>query len=233
MQLVDKPIMSDQDLSVKDLGPLSWVIEELRKSFDTSIKGLKRFLNESNATQSDLAVIETNLLRNAKNNFHQITGALRLLEIYEAAIFAEAMEAVAGRFVQRPALVTDDAVTKIEHASFAVLEYLESLLVAKDVSSIGLFSQYRDIKLLAGFDRAHPADLWIREPFQWLQPNMPAIRTLDYSPSVRDGLDSALLRIMVSADPMAANELCQVSLSLAQSQSNEKAATFWKVCCIF
>jgi chemosensory pili system protein ChpA (sensor histidine kinase/response regulator) len=233
MQLVDKPIMSDQDLSVKDLGPLSWVIEELRKTFDTSIKGLKRFLNEANATQSDLAVIDTNLLRSAKHNFHQISGALRLLEIYESAIFAEAMEAVAGRFVQRPALVTDDAVIKLEHASFAVLEYLECLLAAKDVSSIGLFAQYRDIKLLAGFDRAHPADLWIREPFQWLQPSMPAIRTLDYSPSVRDALDSALLKIMVSSDAIAADELCQVSLSLAQSQRNEKAATFWKVCAAF
>jgi len=233
MQLADKPIMSDQDLSMKDLGPLSWVIEELRKSFDVSIKGLRRFLNEANATQSDLAAIDTNLLRAAKHNFHQVSGALKLLEINEAAVFVDAMESAAGRFVQKPALVADDAVIKLEHASFGVLEYLGCLLAGKNVSSIGLFAQYRDIKLLAGFDRAHPADLWIREPFQWFQPSMPAIRTLDYSPSVRAALDSALLRVMVSADATAANELCQVSLSLAQSQRNTKAATFWKVCAAF
>ena len=233
MQLADKPIMSDQDLSMKDLGPLSWVIEELRKSFDVSIKGLRRFLNEANATQSDLAAIDTNLLRTAKHNFHQVSGALKLLEINEAAVFVDAMESAAGRFAQKPALVADDAVIKLEHASFGVLEYLGCLLAGKNVSSIGLFAQYRDIKLLAGFDRAHPADLWIREPFQWFQPSMPAIRTLDYSPSVRAALDSALLRVMVSADATAANELCQVSLSLAQSQRNIKAATFWKVCAAF
>jgi chemosensory pili system protein ChpA (sensor histidine kinase/response regulator) len=233
MQLVDNLITSDQDLTVKDLGPLSWVIAELRKSFDTSIKGLKRFLNEANTAQSDLAAVDTSPLRSARQNLHQAAGALKLLQINETAVIADAMEAVAGRFVQRPSLVADDGVIKLEHASFAVLEYLESLLAGKDVSSIGLFAQYRDIKLLAGFDRAHPADLWIREPFQWLQPEMPAIRAMDYSPGVRAELDSALLRVMVSADTTAANELCQVSLGLAQTQSNAKAATFWKVCAAF
>lgn len=233
MQLVDKQTTSDQELAVKDLGPLSWVIEELRKSFDVSIKSLKRFVQEASSSQSDLAAIDTNLLRTTKHNFHLVTGALKLLEIEEAVVIADAMESVSGRFVQKPKLVTEDAVNKLEHASFAVLEYLESLLAGKQVSSIGLFTQYRDIKLLAGFDRAHPADLWIRPSFQWLEPELTAIRSKDYSADVRADLDSALLRVMQSADTTAANELCQTSLSLAQSQSNSKAATFWKICAGF
>ncbi len=233
MRLVDIQTTSDQDSAVKDLGPLSWVIEELRKSFDVSIKGLKRFVQEANSAQSDLAVFDTNLLRTAKHNFHQISGALKLLEINEAVVIADAMESVSGRLIQKPALASDDSVRKLEHASFAVLEYLESLLAGKDVSSIGLFAQYRDIKLLAGFDRAHPADLWTRQSFQWLEPELTAIRSLDYSPSVRADLDSALLRVMQSSDSTAADELCQTSLSLAQSQNNSKAATFWKVCAAF
>jgi chemosensory pili system protein ChpA (sensor histidine kinase/response regulator) len=233
MRLVDIQTTSDQDLAVKDLGPLSWVIEELRKSFDVSIKGLKRFVQEANSAQSDLAVFETNLLRTAKHNFHQASGALKLLEINEAVVIADAMEVVSGRFIQKPALASVDSVSKLEHASFAVLEYLESLLAGKDVSSIGLFAQYRDIKLLAGFDRAHPADLWTRQSFQWLEPELTAIRSLDYSTSVRADLDSAMLRVMQSSDSTAADELCQTSLSLAQSQKNLKAAIFWKVCAGF
>ena len=230
MQLVDMQTTFDQDLSLKDLGPLSWVIDELRKSFDLSIKGLKRFVQEANLTQSDLAAFDTNLLRTAKYTFHQISGALKLLEINETVVISEAMEVVLGRFIQKPALATNDSVGKLEHASFAVLEYLESLLAGKDVSSIGLFSQYRDIKLLTGFDRAHPADLWIRQPFQWLEPELSVIRSLDYSESVRADLDSALLRVMQSSDATAANELSETCLSLAQSQNNSKAATFWKIC---
>ena len=233
MQLVDSQNMPDQNLIVKDLGPLSWVIEELRKSFDVSMKGLKRFLSETNATQSDLSAFDAGQLRNAKHHFHQVFGALKVLQIDEAAILAEAMETVAGKFVQRPEMITEDAIRKLEHASFAVLEYLESLLAGKNVSSIGLFVQYRDIKGLAGFARVHPADLWVRQPFQWLQPEMSAIRSLDYSLSIRDTIDSALLKIMQSADAAAANELSQLSLSLAQSQTNVKASTFWKICAAF
>jgi chemosensory pili system protein ChpA (sensor histidine kinase/response regulator) len=233
MRLVDIQTSSDQDSVLKDLGPLSWVIEELRKSFDVSIKGLKRFVQEAGSTKSDLAVFDTNLLRTAKHNFHQVSGVLQLLEINETVVIADAMESVSGRFIQKPALLTEDSVGKLEHASFAVLEYLESLLAGKKVSSIGLFSQYRDIKLLAGFDRVHPADLWTRQPFQWLEPELPAIRSLDYSTSVRADLDSAILRVMQSADTVAADELCQTSLSLAQSQKNTKAATFWKICAAF
>ena len=233
MQLVDAQTMPDQNLIVRDLGPLSWVIDEVRKSFEVSIKSLKRFLLEANAIQSDLSVLDTGQLRNVKLQFHQVFGALKVLEIEETAILADAMEAVAGKFVQRPAMVTEDAVRKLEHASFAVLEYLESMLASKNVSSIGLFAQYREINGLAGFDRVHPADLWVRRSFQWLQPEMAAIRSLDYSLLVRDKIDSALLKIMQSADTAAANELSQLSLSLAQSQTNGKASTFWKICAAF
>ena len=233
MQLVDKQTMSDQDLAVKDLGPLTWVIEELRKSFDVSIKSLKRFVQEASSAQSDLAVFDTNLLRTSKHNFHLVAGVLKLLEIEEAFVITDAMESVSGRFINKPKLATTDAVDKLEHAIFAVLEYLESLLAGKPVSSIGLFAQYRDIKLLAGFDRAHPADLWIRQPFQWLEPVMPAAHSQDYTTDVRGVLDSALLKIMQSADTTAAHELSQISLNLAQSQSNAKAATFWKICAGF
>jgi chemosensory pili system protein ChpA (sensor histidine kinase/response regulator) len=233
MRLVDIQTTSDQDSVLKDLGPLSWVIEELRKSFDASIKGLKRFVQEASSTRSDLAVVDTNFLRNAKHGLHQVTGALRLLEINEAMLIADAMESATGRFIQKPALVTEESVSKLEHASFAVLEYLESILAGKNVSSIGLFVQYRDVKLLVGTDRVHPADLWVRRPFEWLDVDLPAASSLDYSASVRADLDSSLLRLMQSSDAAAALELSQASLGLAHSQSNSKAVTFWKVCAAF
>jgi chemosensory pili system protein ChpA (sensor histidine kinase/response regulator) len=38
---------------------------------------------------------------------------------------------------------------------------------------------------------------------------------------------------MQTADSVAANELNQISLGLAESQSNVKAAAFWKICAAF
>jgi chemosensory pili system protein ChpA (sensor histidine kinase/response regulator) len=233
MQLVDISLTPEQDMAVKDLGPLSWVLEELRKSFDTSIKGLKRFVRESNGTQSDLAAVDVNQVRAAKLQLHQVAGALRLLEIEETVVIVEAMEVVVNKFTLRPTLATEDAVSKLEHGSFAVLEYLESLLAGKKVSSVGLFVQYHDIKVLAGFDRSHPADLWIQKPFAWLNPSMPSIRSINYAPEVRASIDAALLKVMQTSDAAAASELNQISLGLAESQSNVKAAVFWKICAAF
>lgn len=233
MPFLDIPLAPAQDAVVKDLGPLSWVLEELRKSFEIAIKGLKRFVRETKVVQSDLAVVEVSQIRTAKLQLHQASGALRLLEVEEAVIFVKAMEAAVTKFSQRPSLATEDAVSKLEYASFAVLEYLESLLAGKEISSVGLFVQYRDVNLLAGFDRSHPADLWIRQPFVWLNPSMPSFRSMNYSPDVRTSIDLALLRIMQSADPGAAIELNKISLGLAESQSNVKAAVFWKICAAF
>jgi chemosensory pili system protein ChpA (sensor histidine kinase/response regulator) len=233
MQLVDITLSSEKGLEVRDLGPLSWVIEEVRKSFDAAIKGLKRSIRELNEQKSDLAAVDINQFRSVRQHLHQVTGALKLLEFEEVAIIVGAMESAVTEFTHRPSLATEFASSKLESASFAVLEYLESLLASKSVSSVGLFAQYRDIKVLTGFDRAHPADLWVRQPFQWHQPEMTAIRTLGYSPQVRADMDSALLKVLQSTDTGAAEELCQISLSLAQSQSNSKAATFWKICAAF
>ena len=233
MQLVDIPLTPELGVDIKDLGPLSWVLEELRKSFDTSIKGLKRFVREANVVQSDIAAIDVNPLRAAKLQLHQASGALRLLELEETVAIVEAMEAVVNKFSLRPSLATEDAVCKLEYASFAVLEYLESLLAGKEVSSVGLFVQYSEVKVLAGFDRSHPADLWIRQPFAWLNPSMPSIRSIDYAPEVRASIDSALLKILQSSDALAASELNQISLGLAESQSNLKASVFWKICAAF
>ena len=233
MQRVDNLLVPEQDIAVRDLGPLSWVLEELRKSFDASIKGLKRFVRESSVVHSDLATADINQLRAAKLHLHQATGALRLLELGEAVVIVDAMEAAVNKFAQRPALANEDAVSKLEYASFAVLEYLESLLAGKEASSVGLFVQYRDVKVLAGFDRSHPADLWICKPFAWLNPNMPSIRSINYAPEVRAAVDAALLKVMQTADSAAASELNQISLGLAESQSNVKAAAFWKICAAF
>jgi chemosensory pili system protein ChpA (sensor histidine kinase/response regulator) len=233
MQRVDNLLAPEQDVTIRDLGPLSWVLEELRKSFDTSIKGLKRFVRESSAVDSDLAAADVSQLRSAKSHLHQVTGALRLLELEEAVALVNAMESAVNKFAHRPALVTEDAVSKLEYASFAVLEYLEAILAGKEVSSVGLFAQYSDINLLAGFDRSHPADLWIRKPFTWLNPSMPSIRSIEYAPEVRASIDAALLTMMQTGDVASSRELNQISLGLAESQTNDKAATFWKICAAF
>ncbi|MDO8456236.1 MAG: Hpt domain-containing protein [Burkholderiaceae bacterium] len=235
MQLDDTQKAPVIDVAVKDLGPLAWVFDELRKSLDTAVKGLRRFAREADVVHgSDLAAADPNHLRGARQQLHQVVGALSMLGLREPVLIVSAMELAVQRFVQRPALTTEDAVSKLERTSFAVMEYLECLLSGKAVSAVALFVQYRDVRILAGIERVHPAELWIRESFNWLDPNMPECQVpLQYDPSVRSAMDSALLKVMQTADKQAARELSQLSLGLSATQINFKAKVFWKICAAF
>jgi chemosensory pili system protein ChpA (sensor histidine kinase/response regulator) len=235
MQAVDVLNTPTTDVIDKDLGPLSWVVDELGRSFDASIKILKRFLGESNHVQSELSAVDVSQLRTAKHHFHQASGVLRLLDMHQVAGIVDAMVTVTGSFVQKPSSVTQDAVSKLENTCFAMIEYLGSLLAEKNVSLLSLFVQYRNINNLVGTNSVHPADLWVRKSFQWLNPTIPTAGSISfsYSPALRHDLDDALLRVIKSQDEHAAGELSQLCLGLAQSKSNEKANTFWKICAAF
>ncbi|KAB7585023.1 hypothetical protein ET532_016530, partial [Verminephrobacter sp. Larva24] len=154
----------------QDLGPLAWVLDELRKSLDAAVKAMRRFVRDAEAARaSDLDALDTGPLRIARQHLHQAWGALEMVGMGPSALLLHSMEMAVQKFVQRPESCSDDAAAAIERASFALIEYLEAVLAGKDVSPVTLFPQYRDTQALAGADRAHPADLWpverrFREP---------------------------------------------------------------------
>lgn len=217
-----------------DLGPLAWVLDELRKSLDGAVKALRRFVYDAEiARESDIASLDAATLRMARQQLHQATGALEMVGLASPALVLRAMEGAVQRFVQRPELCTDDAAGAIERASFALCEYLEILLAGKAVSPVALFPQYRDVQALTGAERVHPADLWpaerrFREPeFEISQP------PVAYGPAARSRLDQAVLRIVKDGDFDAARDLCALSLGLAASHSDRQGRAFWKISAAF
>lgn len=143
------------------------------------------------------------------------------------------MESAVQKFVQRPELCTDDAAGALERASFALSEYLESVLAGKVVSPVSLFPQYRDIQALTGADRVHPADLWPVER-RFREPDIEVTaQPLDYGPAARARLDTAVLKIVKEADFDAARELRDLSLGFAAGQTDRQSRAFWKICAGF
>ena len=117
----------DNELAVSDLGPLAWVLDELRKSLDGATKALRRFVRDAElARGSDLADLDASHLRIARQQLHQAVGALEMVGLESPAKLVRAMESVAQKFVQRPELCSDDAANKVERASFALTEFLEA-----------------------------------------------------------------------------------------------------------
>ncbi|WP_336694873.1 Hpt domain-containing protein [Delftia acidovorans] len=215
----------------QDLGPLAWVLDELRKSLEGASKAVARFVRDADAARaSDLEELDTSALRIARQQLHQACGALEMVGLGSPALVLRGMESAVQRFVQRPELCTDQAAATLERASFALIEYLETVLAGKTVSAVALFPQYRDTQALAGNDKVHPADLWpaerrAREP-EWARQPEP----LAYGPDARALLDGVVLRMVKSDDREAAAQMRDLCLRFAVGQTEDVTArSFWKV----
>jgi chemosensory pili system protein ChpA (sensor histidine kinase/response regulator) len=210
--------IGETESTAKDLGPLAWVLEELKKSLEGATKAMRRFVRDAElARGSDLAALDASQLRIARQQLHQAVGALEMVGFSAPAKVMRVMEALAQKFVQRPELCSDDAANKMERASFALVEYLEGVLKGKNASPVALFSQYRDVTDLVGGERVHPADLWPID-FSWVDPIMAVnAAPLVYDPAVRAQLDQSVLKMVKTGDAKSAKTLRDLSLGLASA----------------
>ncbi len=224
----------DNELAVSDLGPLAWVLDELRKSLDGATKALRRFVRDAElARGSNLSELDASHLRIARQQLHQAVGALEMVGLGAQAKMLRAMEALAQKFVQRPELCSEDAANRVERASFALTEYLEGVLKGKTASSVALFPQYRAVMELAGGEGAHPADLWPVE-WRWLDvPLQPGVEAQSFTTALRGQMDQAVLRVMRTGDPKAARRMSDLCEGLAVGQSQIEPRTFWAICAAF
>jgi chemosensory pili system protein ChpA (sensor histidine kinase/response regulator) len=222
---------NDIDLAPNDLGPLAWVLDELRKSLDSASAALRRFVRDTGlARGSDMASVDGGQLRIARQQLHQAVGALEMVGLGAPAQVLRSMEAAVQKFIERPELCNEVSAAKVERAGFALTEYLEGVLHGKPASSVALFPQYRETQELAGADRNHPADLWALE-WRWHDPETPAVAAaLNYDAALRSRMDQAVLRVVKSADAAAGRELAEISLALAAAQSDRQPRSFWKIC---
>jgi len=222
---------NELDLATNDLGPLAWVLDELRKSLESASGALRRFVRDAGlARGQDMASVDTGQLRIARQQLHQAVGALEMVGLGAPALILRAMEASVQKFVERPELCSEPAASKVERAGFALTEYLEGVLLGKATSPVALFPQYKDVQELAGSDRIHPADLWPYD-WRWIEPETPAVaQKLVYDPAVRSRMDQSVLRIVKSADLAAAKDLADCCLGLAAGQEARQPRSFWKIC---
>ena len=226
------PSAADQEVLVNDLGPLAWVLDELRKSLDGAAKALKRFVREAEAARgSDLAALDASHLRIARQQLHQAVGALEMVGLVAPALVLRSMEAAVQKFIQQPEQCSPEAAGKIEVAGFALAEFLEAVLADKPISAVSLFPQYRQVQELVRADRIHPADLWSYE-WRWLDPlvNSPSVpEPRGYDDGARAILDRSVLLIMKGQSAEAARNLMELSLGFAAGQTDRQPRVFWKI----
>lgn len=235
MPIDDAAGVMNPDAAVTDLGPLAWVLEELRKSLDAANKSLRRFVRDVEVARgTDIASVDASQIRTARQQMHQAVGALEMVGMVAPAHMLRAMESAVQLFVQRPENCNEVSVALLERASFALVEYLGLVLGGAQQSAVGLFPQYRDAQLLAAAGRIHPADLWSMG-WRWIRPELVAVEpeAISQVGSDRARVDQAVLQVMQKGDPAAAGVLRDVSLALAQTASHGNTGIFWTICAGF
>ena len=91
MQTLDTAQDIRSDGGDNDLGPLAWVIEEIRKSLDGAVKSLRRFTREAEMALGDeVATLDVAPLRLARQQLHQAAGALEMVGIKPASAMLHA-----------------------------------------------------------------------------------------------------------------------------------------------
>jgi chemosensory pili system protein ChpA (sensor histidine kinase/response regulator) len=182
-----------------DLSALAWVQDELRRSLEAAHKALRRFVKEYQTVfDSDVDAVDPTVLRGARQQLHQSVGALELVGLPAAARVLRASESIVQRFVAKPQRISEQVVDAIEHASFALLDYVGRLLAGRSVSALSLFPQYRAVQELAGVERVHPADLWIGDGHGAEIPDDATASPLVADRLAQHALERQLLKVMRS-----------------------------------
>jgi chemosensory pili system protein ChpA (sensor histidine kinase/response regulator) len=235
MSFTDIPTTTPElDVPLNDLGPLAWVLEEMRKAMASATRALRRFAQETRGLAPfELAAYDASQLRIARQHLHQAAGAAEMVGQAAPASLLSAMEAATLYFAQHPGRCTDEAASRIERAGFGLMQYFEGVLTGKATSAVALFPQYRDVQALVGNDRVHPADLWSVH-WAWQDPDMPQMfAPLGYDTQAKAHFEQAILQCIKSQDAEAARFLRDLSLGFAQAQTARQPMVFWKLCAGF
>ena len=230
--------MDSQHDTLDDVSALAWVQEELRKSLEAAHKALRRTLKDTESTfGSDLDDVEPALLRNARQHLHQGVGVLELVGLPAAATLLRASESLVQRYIAKPHKLDPAAVDAIEHASFALLDFLARRLAGKPVSPLALFPQYRAVQELAGAERTQPADLWPQD-WEWAaMPAPPDVLPRQVDAATVSEFEGEVLTLMRKPSPEVTRRLSTLSAELAagaaQAPGGEHTSTLWQLAAAF
>ncbi|WP_394777415.1 Hpt domain-containing protein [Undibacterium sp.] len=212
-----------------DIGPLSWVMGEVREAITSAGKQLSDAIGQDSETQATM-------LRHAKSYLHQAHGALQIVDIDGVSIVTETIEDLIDRLHAGQLELNGAHVEVISDAFHAVLSYLEDLLSGSPHQPVRLFPYYRSLLELRGADRIHPADLFF--PALSVQEQIPELTVsqnilpVNYA-GLRQRFEKLLLPVLTSKDAaqQKAGALAMHDLikEVEQGQTSPQAKAFWVV----
>ncbi|CAN5355438.1 hypothetical protein BH10PSE17_BH10PSE17_34200 [soil metagenome] len=207
--------------STIDIGPLSWVIEEVRASLANAVGAIKAFAANPN---------DTTQLRFARTHLHQAHGALQIVDLEGVPLITGEAERLLDQLEDgRPC----DAATValFERVFNGLMDYLDDLLGGSPHQPIRLFPHYRDLLVALKAERIHPADLLFPDMSAKVGDSDPIVpASHEALASARARFERGLLKFLRNLDRRAGlNEMAGAVRELRGSQPRGATRSFWTV----
>jgi len=162
-----------------DTGPLNWVRGDIDAALQAALGRVQAY-----SVDADL----TNALRLARDDAHQVAGALRMVGLEGAATLAGALESSLGDINENRLIASDDVLRALRNAIEGLQRWVKDLADGRGSGELALFPLYKRLRELQGAERVFEGELFF-----------PDLRTRMHGKAANDGLTQEALTAEVKA----------------------------------
>ena len=134
-----------------DTGPLNWVRNDIEAALQAALGRVQAF-----TADADL----TNALRLARDDAHQVMGALRMVGLEGAATVASALEVTLADIHEGRQASGDDIFRAIRNTIEGLSRWIKELAEGRGSGELALFPLYRRLRELQGAERVFEGELF-------------------------------------------------------------------------
>ncbi len=156
-----------------DTGPLNWVRGDIDAALQAALGRIQAY-----SVDVDL----TNALRLARDDAHQVTGALRMVGLEGAATLAGALESCLDDINENRLTASDEILRAVRNAMEGLQRWVKDLADGRGSGELALFPLYKRLRELQGAERVFEGELFF-----------PDLRTRAHGKKGNDGLTQEAL----------------------------------------
>jgi chemosensory pili system protein ChpA (sensor histidine kinase/response regulator) len=160
-----------------DTGPLNWVRGDIDAALQAALGRIQAY-----SVDVDL----TNALRLARDDAHQVTGALRMVGLEGAATLAGALESILDDVNESRLTASDEILRALRNAMEGLQRWVKDLADGRGSGELALFPLYKRLRELQGAERVFEGELFF-----------PDLRMRTHGKTGNDGLTQDALAAQV------------------------------------
>ena len=134
-----------------DTGPLNWVRGDIDAALQAALGRIQAY-----SVDADL----TNALRLARDDAHQVTGALQMVGLEGAATLAKALESCLADINENRLMSNDEVLRALRNAIEGLPRWVKDLADGRGSGELALFPLYKRLRELQGAERVFEGELF-------------------------------------------------------------------------